>query len=49
MHLDMWTDSSDQQKLKPNIRIGKKSDSSNFERGPVVGEKQAGVSISEMI
>ena len=34
-------------KLKPNIRMGKNGDVSEFERGMVVGARRAGLSISE--
>ncbi len=34
-------------KLKPSIRLGKKGDLSDFERGMVVGARQTGLSISK--
>lgn len=36
-------------KFKPSIRIGKKGDISDFERGMVVGARPAGLSISETV
>ncbi len=35
-------------KFKPSIRMGKKGDLSDFERGMVVGARQAGLSISKI-
>ncbi len=35
------------QKFKPSIRMGKKGDLSDFERGMVVGARRAGQIISE--
>ncbi len=37
----------DMQKFKPSIRIGKKGDLSDFERGMVVGARRAGLSFSK--
>ncbi len=34
-------------KLKPSIRMGKKGDLSDFERGMFVGDRRAGLSISQ--
>ena len=37
----------DSLKFKPSIRMGKKRDLSDFERGMVVGARRAGLSISK--
>ncbi len=36
-------------KFKPSIRMGKKGDLSDFERGMVVGARRAGLSISKTV
>ena len=33
--------------FRPNVRMGKKYDLSNFDRGMIVGARQGGLSISE--
>jgi len=46
MHLGVWSWTR-LLNSKLNIRMGKRGDLSNFERGMVVGGRQAGLSISQ--
>jgi len=47
MHLEVWSWSRQSPELQTEFRMGKKGDLSNFERGMVVGDRLAGLSISQ--
>jgi len=47
MHLGVWSWSRQSPELKLNVRMGKKGDLSNFERGMVFGARRASLSISQ--